>query len=298
MIESVVLLAAAAAVIYLVADLLKIRMREMRERDLLDRLSGEQPTVIVAGEEPSVIERRLRSAGLRGPAEAYVFGASVLAVAASVITLRSLPSLPLAALIVFAFALYLPWTLATEWAKVRARRFEQALIEAIDLMAGALYAGGNLAQALRSAGSVSDDPIRSEFGEADRRLALGMPLNRAMGRMAERFDGEGVRLFTQTLVAKSQSGGDLAPVLKSLNETLRDRWRQQRQVQAQLAGARVSAVGVAVMPYLLAPILVSMRPDWLRLIVGHPLGQPLLAFAVMLQLIGMLWLWNILRREL
>lgn len=297
-VEWVVLLVAIGAVVYLIVDLVRIRMRDLREKSLLDRLANEQPTVVVAAEEPSIIERRLRAAGLRGPVEAYVFGASLLAVAASVITLRSFAAFPLAALIVFAFALYLPWTFVTEWAKRRGRKFEQALIEAIDLMAGSLYAGGNLSQAFRNAGSVAEEPVRSQFNETDRRLALGMPLNRALGGMQEEFDGEGVRLFTQTLVAKSQSGGDLAPVLKALNETLRDRWRQQRQVQAQLAGARVSAIAVAVLPYLLIPLLVAMQPEWMRTLLSHPLGQPLLLLAVMLQLVGVLWLWNILRREL
>ena len=296
-IELLVLLLAVAGLIYLAVDLTRTHMRERREREHIERLAGtESPAA--AAVEIGTIERRLRASGLSGPPEAYVFGASVFAVIVSLFLLAMLPSLPLVALIGFAFALYLPWTLVTEWAKRRSRRFERLLIEAIDLMAGALYAGSNLSQSLRSAGSVAEEPVRAEFNEADRRLTLGMPLNRALSHMVEAYDGEGVRLFTQTLAAKNQSGGDLAPVLRSLNETLRDRWRQQRQVDAQLAGAKVSAVGVALLPYLIAPILVWMKPDWFRTLIDHPLGPPLLFFAVMLQLIGMLWLWRILNREL
>ena len=86
--------------------------------------------------------------------------------------------------------------------------------------------------------------------------------------------------------------------LKSLNETLRDRWRQQRQVQSQLAGARVSGLAIAALPYLFAPALIWLRPDWFRTLVEHPLGMPLLFAAVLLQLVGLLWLWRILSREL
>lgn len=297
-VEILAILLAVAAVIYLSVDLLRQRERVRTERDLLDRLSAEAPTVISVAPDPGKVERRLRAAGLKGPPEAYVFSASLFAVLVSVFLLWRLPSVPLVALIGFGFGLYLPWTSVTAWGKRRARTFERLLIEAVDLMAGALYAGSNLTQALRSAGSVAEEPVRGEFIEADRRLTVGMPLNRALGHMVEAFDGEGVRLFTQTLVAKSQAGGDLAPVLKSLNETLRDRWRQQRLVQAQLAGARVSALLVAAAPYLIAPVLVWMRPDWFKTLTDHPLGGPLLFGAVLLQLVGLLWLWNILSRDL
>lgn len=297
-VEAVVLLLSLVAVIYLSADLLRGRMRERNEREILDRLAPDAPTTIIVPVEAGLVERKLRAAGLKGPAEAYVFAVSLLAAGVSVLLLRVLPALPLVALIGFAFALYLPWTAVNEWGKHRARNFERLLIEAIDLMSGALFAGSNLTQALRSAGSVAEEPVRGAFHEIDRRLTLGMPLHRAMGHMIDAFDGEGVRLFTQTLAAKSQAGGDLAPVLRSLNETLRDRWRQQRQVQAQLAGARISATAVAALPYLFAPVLVWMRPDWFKTLIDHPLGAPLLFFAVLLQMIGILWLWRILSREL
>jgi len=283
--------------VYLSPTFLQSRVRERREREHLDRLAG-SPTPVPAPSEPGAVERRLRAAGLRGPAEAYVFGVSLLAVGASVLVLWLLPSLPFVALIAFAFALYLPWTAVTEWGKRRAQNFEKLLIEALDLMAGALYAGSNLSQSLRNAGSVAAQPVGGEFNEIDRRLTLGMPLPRALSRMVESYDGEGVRLFTQTLVAKNQAGGDLAPVLRSLNETLRDRWRQQRQVQAQLSGARISALGVAALPYIFAPVLVWLRPDWFQTLFANPLGVPLLLFAVTLQLIGLLWVWHILSREL
>lgn len=296
--ELVLLVLAALAVLALGVDFMRRRLRERTEKELLDRLAAEAPTVVVASAEPGLIEKRLRAAGLRGPSEAYVFAASVLAVSAFVIVLRTLPALPAAAVITFCLALYLPWAGVTAWAKHRSLRFEALLTEAIDLMVASLYAGGNLNQAFRSAGAVADQPIRGEFDEVDRRLGLGLPLNRAFGRMIEGFDGEGVRLFAQTLMAKSQAGGDLAPVLRSLNETLRDRARQQRQVQAQLSGVRLSAIAISVLPYLFAPLLAWMRPDWFRPLFAHPLGAPMMVFALMLQLIGILWIWRVLSREL
>src|SRR5436190_19793747 len=98
-----------AGVAFLVWDLLRRRLRERDERDLLDRLSAETPTAIMVPVEATIVEKKLRSAGLRGPAEAYVFAASLFAVVVSVLILRALPALPLLALIGFGLALYVPW---------------------------------------------------------------------------------------------------------------------------------------------------------------------------------------------
>lgn len=242
--------------------------------------------------------RRLRAAGLSGPPEAYMLGLSSLVTLVSYLVLQLLPAVPVAAIVGGAFAAYIPWACVTELARRRANRVEQQLTDAIDLAAGTLHAGSSLVQALTSAASVSRQPLSAELDEVLRRLSLAMPLDRAFARFNERYDSEGVRLFSVALAAKAQAGGELAPLLRALNETLRDRWRQQRQVRAQLAGARVTAMLVVFLPYAVAPVLAYLDPGWFDTLGRLPLGPAILFFAVMMQLVGALWIWRILAREL
>jgi len=273
------------------------RIRHRRERDDLRRLTEGAPRGAVDA-EPVPLERRVRAAGLTGPPVAYVLAAGALAAGLGLLIWRVVPAVPFGWLLGASLGLYLPWTTLVGWAKRRSHRFEQRLIDAIDLMTATLQSGGTLTQALRAAGAASEPPLRGEFEEAVRRLTLGMPVDRAFRRMAERYDGEGVRLFVLTLAAKQQVGGDLTPVLRALNETLRDRSRQQRQVRAQLAGTRVSAFVVAALPYVLVPLLWWLLPEWFVILIRHPLGPPLLFVAVLVQIAGLLWLRRILSREL
>ena len=291
------LLTALLVAAYLVADFVWSRMRQSREQEMVGQLAGDKvdPSPVV---ERGRMDRRLRAAGLPGPAEAYLFAGSLVAAGASVMLLGLLPAVPLVAVVGLALTLYVEWTLVAALARSRATRFEQQLIDAIDLMSATLSAGGNITQSLRQAGAASEQPLRGEFAEANSRLALGMTIERALAQMVERYDGEGVRLFSQTLAAKVQAGGELSPVLRSLNETLRDRLRQQRQVRAQLAGARVTAIAVVVLPYLLAPVLAWLQPGWFSLLFGTSFGAAMLFIAVMLQIVGILWLLHIVEREL
>ena len=296
-IEVGVMLLALFAAAYLGSELVWHPVRQRREREMVERLAGDGADVQQPVEH-GVMDRRLRAAGLPGPAEAYLFAGSLVAGGASLVLLALVPALPLIAVVGLALTLYLEWTAIAGLARRRATRFEQQLIDAIDVMAATLYAGGNLMQSLRSAAVASEQPLRGEFDEVGSRLTLGISIERALAQIVERYDGEGVRLFSQTLAAKIEAGGELAPVLRSLNETLRDRARQLRQVRAQLAGARLTAVAVVVLPYLLAPLLAWLQPGWLTVLFNNSLGSALLFLAVLLQVVGILWLWHILEKEL
>ncbi len=297
-VQLIVLAAAILVLLYFLVDYTRGRTRQQREADLLERLSGHEPAEAVPSEARNAMDRRLRAAGLPGPAEAYLFAGSLVAAAASLLMLVLLPAIPLIAVLVLVLVLYLEWTVVAGMARRRSTRFEEQLIGAIDIMVVTLDAGGNLTQALGNAGTASDPPLRGEFAEALNRLGLGMSIRRALTQMVERYDGEGVRLFSQTLAAKLEAGGELSPLLKSLNETLRDRSRNQRMIRAQLAGAQITAAAVVALPYLLAPLLLWLVPGWFNPLFGGNLGPALLFIAVMLQIVGILWLWHIFQKEL
>jgi tight adherence protein B len=298
MLDLLLLTAAVAAVAVLARGPIRGYQRQRAEQEHAARLAGERAdTAPRRGPRPLSGGGRLRAAGLAGPPEAYWFGTSLLSGVVSLALFRALPAFPVAALIGGVLALYVPWAVIGEMARRRALRFEHQLIDVIDLTAGALQAGGNLVQALRVGSSAAKQPLKGEFDEAFQAISVGMPVERAFGAIAERYDSGGVRLLTLTLAAKLQTGGDLAPVLRSLNDTLRDRWRQQRQVRAQLSGARTTAVGAVILPYLVAPALSWLQPGWFDVLFVDPMGPPLIFLAVALQVVGMLWIWRILTRE-
>jgi len=296
-VELVALSVAVSALIYFVVEPIFLRRRHRQDQEHLDFLSNTDDPSAPAPTRVR-LERHLRAAGLNGPVEAYLLALSALVAAAGYWVLRAMPDVPAAAAVAAGFTAYLPVAVVKELARRRANRIERQLTDAIDLATGTLQSGCNLTQAIATAASGASQPLKGEFETILQRVSLAMPLDRALGSFAERYDSEGVKLFALALTAKSQVGGELAPVLRSLNETLRDRWRQQRQVRAQLAGARMTALVVIVLPYVVAPVLAYLQPGWFQTLADLPLGPSILFFAVMIQLTGALWIWRILAREL
>lgn len=196
------------------------------------------------------------------------------------------------AMVILAFNVYRDlW----EW---RIRRFEEELVDAVDIMQAALQAGQTPAQSLTLAAEASRGAVKRELGEVAQRLDLGMRIEQATQRLREWYDCEGVRLFTQVLIAKWNVGGDFALMMKSVNRIIRERVKLKVRLQGQLAGARYAAVLVAFLPYLVIPVMLWQDPDWWPTLSRHPWGPRALAGAILLQVVGFIWLRKTLRTEI
>lgn len=195
-------------------------------------------------------------------------------------------------------AVYIPWTIVRQFRQWRALKFEEQLVDAVDLMAAALEAGENPSQALVSAADGCEGAVRREIREIAHRLDLGMSIERALQRMHRKYPVEGVRLFVQSLIAKWYAGGDLAPVLRAIARIMRERLSIRLRTRSELAGAQASAILLACLPYVLMLAFALMARFWLDRIIEHPAGAALLLFGVLLQLLGFVWLWRVIRVEL
>jgi Flp pilus assembly protein TadB len=300
LVEIALLLFALAAVALLALDLFRGRHQADEARDHLERLrageSEEESAPLAPPTDP--LTRKLRAAGLALSPGLFILGLVVLGVLVLVGLLVALPRAPLAAgvgALVTAYAVYLA---INEWGKFRARRFERRLVDGVDHTVSALMAGEAPVRALASAAAASEGDVREELEEVVNRLGVGLDIRQALERMVTRFDSEGVRLLTQTLAVKWRAGGDLTPVLRSVGWIMRERIRIGMRLRAELTGIQLAGLMIALLPYLLIPVFLWIRPSWVDILKVHPLAPRLLLGAVTCQLMGLVWLRRILRIEL
>ena len=297
--EIVLLLLALGVAAFAAGELVREARRRRVEREHLDRVAGEETgggdTTGVRDRTPGRLERLLRGAGLALPVWLFLIAVALFVLAVAFGVWAAIPQLPLAAVLAGILAAYLPFSLVEAAAHRRARRFLEKFVDAVDVMCAALDGGEPPANALATAAISAEEPAKSEIREAHQRLQVGFSVRRSFARMIERYDSEGLRLLTQTMIVKWQAGGDLSPVLRSVNQIARERLRHDRELRTHLAGAQASAVLTAILPYLLLPFFLWKRPEWFHEIVGTPLGLQLLTIAILLQFVGMLWLRRLMR---
>ena len=299
--ELLLLVVALCVVAYLVLRVVRTRVEARGDEEHLGRLLGKPvPSDTKAEEEKDAgrFERRLEAAGIELPPAVAIVILIFIALLVALVVVMFLPGLfwigPLAALAV----LWLISSLVAEAARQRAWRFENRLVDAIDLAVGALSAGQNPADALASAAEGALEPVKSELRDLASQLRASVPIERAVRRMVLRYDSEGVRIFTQLLIAKWEVGGPLAPALQAVTKTMRHGLRLRGQLHTHIAGAQTSAIVVSILPYLIVAIFLWKRPEALASVWRLPWGPQLFASAILLQVAGFVWLRRILRIEL
>lgn len=227
----------------------------------------------------------------------FILAISMMALVVFLLFLELFPGSTVMALVASIALVLFAISLVGDLARWRARKFETGLVDSIDLLQAALQSGATPMESIRTAAEASKGNLKTEFEELYKRLELGMPIEKATARMVEMYNSEGVRLFTQVLIAKWNAGGDLLLLLRSVNRIIRDRLKLRLRISGQLAGARHALIFVAIIPYLVIPAFLWKEPAWLDTLTGHHLGPTFLLVAVLLQVVGLFWMRRILRTD-
>lgn len=179
----------------------------------------------------------------------------------------------------------------------RQAAFMDQLPDTLQLLAGSLRAGYGILQALDTVVQEAEPPTSPEFSRVLTEARLGMPLDEALEGMAERLGSEDFRWVVMAITIQRQIGGNLAALLSTVAETMRGRAQVRRQVKTLSAEGRISAVIIALMPFILAGALMVINPGYLLSLFAEPIGRVLLIAAGGLMVAGFIWLRRIIAIE-
>jgi len=177
-------------------------------------------------------------------------------------------------------------------------RFLAALPDTLQLMAGSLRAGYGVLQAIDTVAKESGPPTSEEFGRVLTEARLGMPVEDALADMAERIENDDFRWVVLAINIQREVGGNLAELLDTVAEVLREREMLRRQIKVLSAEGRLSSYVLIGLPIFLAIYLILVNPDYIATLVTSGLfGWLLVGGAVVLMLIGVIWIRNLIKIE-
>jgi tight adherence protein B len=177
----------------------------------------------------------------------------------------------------------------------QAALIESQLASAIYLMVGSLRAGASLLAAFESALEEIGPPLRPYFQEVAGRIRLGDDPRTAVNDLQTHVPLETFRLFATSLAVHWEVGGSLATTLSSVGQTVRDRIELSRRVRAQGVESHASVAVVLVIAYVLGFLMWRTNPDRLEAFVGSGIGTLVVAAAITLQAIGLVWMSRLSR---
>jgi tight adherence protein B len=182
-------------------------------------------------------------------------------------------------------------------AERRRARFEEQLPGTLQLLAGALQAGHSLQQAVATAAEEAGDPIAAELQRVLTEVRLGRPLEEALAAMAGRVRSLDFDWTVMAVNLQRQVGGNLAEVLGTVCQTIRERATLKRQVRALSAEGRLSCAILTVLPVLMFGALLAFNPVFLAPLYTTTTGLLMLGAAAVLMGAGVVWMRKLTRIE-
>lgn len=144
----------------------------------------------------------------------------------------------------------------------RRRAFINQLPDVLTLLVGALRAGYGLSQALEVLVEQMPPPSSTEFARIVRATNLGVPLQRALYDAAGRVGSDDLDLIVTAISVQYEMGGNLATILETIGDTIRDRIRILREVRVLTAQQRITGYILAGTPVALAIGISALTPGY------------------------------------
>lgn len=179
----------------------------------------------------------------------------------------------------------------------RLGRCSNQLVTALGTMSTAMKAGFSFMQAMQLIGREVPDPLGPEFDRTIREINFGVSLEESFRRLMERLPDADLELMVTAVMIQRTTGGNLAEILESIQETIQERVRIKEELHALTAQGRMSAWVISLLPVFLGFVLNFISPEYFSPMVKEPLGWALLTVGAVSGFIGWMAIRKIVQIE-
>lgn len=267
------------------SSLLKQRM--LAQTPTMDRLLLRIPRI-------HKLDRLLMQSGLRMTVAGFL--SSTLLLALIGLLLGGLLGMPVIIVIPIGVAFgLLPLMYVTRAKHKRLLLIEQQLPDALDLMARAMLAGHAFTSGLKMVAEETSDPVAGEFSIVFDEINYGISVPDALVNLATRVPSTDLRYFVISVMIQRETGGNLAELLNNISMLIRARLKLLGTVRVLSAEGRLSARILTALPFALAGVIYLINRDFLSVLWTDPVGPKIVAGALVVMVLGIFWMWRIIK---
>ncbi|RZS68633.1 tight adherence protein B [Agromyces ramosus] len=172
----------------------------------------------------------------------------------------------------------------------RQSRFADQVDDTVQLIAGGLRAGHGLNRTIGAVAAEAEKPTSEELARVVNEVRLGRNLADSLAITARRMHSDDFEWVAQAIAINQETGGNLAEVLDQVGRTIRERNQIRRQVQALSAEGRLSGIVLVSLPIFVFVFLLITNPNYLSVFFTTVIGVIALVVAVLLLILGTVWM--------
>lgn len=184
--------------------------------------------------------------------------------------------------------------------RVRAKRldrFEEQFPESLEFVARSMRAGHAFSVSLEMIHREFQEPLSGEFKRAFEEHNLGLPLDQALLKLANRVPSLDVHFFVSAVLLQKRTGGNLAEILDKLAYLIRERFKLRGKIRAISAHGRMTGMALTMIPLGVALLMFYVNPSYVGFFFDDQTGNIMAGAAIALQVVGYLIIRKIVSIE-
>ena len=174
----------------------------------------------------------------------------------------------------------LPYLYVLRLRRKRLIKIEEQFPDAIDTLARAMRAGHPLAAGMQMLVMEAPEPLAGELRVAAEERKLGLSWDQALDNLMNRVPLAEVSTFVAAVKLQNRTGGKLSEVLGRLADTMREASALKGEIRAISAHGKMTGMVLTILPIGIAVMMTIVNPASLVLLWTRPMGQAMLAGAV------------------
>jgi tight adherence protein B len=222
------------------------------------------------------------------PAEALFFYIAGVAVVA--LLFFGVAGSPIAALLGVLIVALVPPAVVSYLGNRRRKRFESLLPDTLQLLASTMRAGYSLMQGVEAVSQEVSEPMGRELRRVVTEARLGRPLEEALDGIAGRMESGDFAWAVMAIRIQREVGGNLAELLVTVAETMTERERLRRDVNALTAEGKISAIVLGLLPVGLGGFIYMANPGYMDPLFEETIGKIMLGGSILLAFFGFYWM--------
>lgn len=179
----------------------------------------------------------------------------------------------------------------------RLKRFEEIFPDALEFVSRSMRAGHAFSVSLEMIHREFQEPVASEFRRTFEEHNLGLPIEIALQKLAQRVPSLDVHFFVSAVLLQKRTGGNLAEILDKLAYVIRERFKLRGRIRAVSAHGRMTATALSCIPIAVAVLMFYTNPEYVKFFFTDDTGNIMLGAAIALQVIGYLIMQKIVNIE-
>jgi tight adherence protein B len=238
------------------------------------------------------LDAQLEAAGFSVRSGEFVIGTVGCALLGAVLG-AALLGTPLMAIGVGALCGVVPHFLLKIALRRRADKLREQLPDVLTVLASSLRAGHSFMQALDTVAKEIAAPAAAEFQRVVAEVRLGRPIEEALEALADRVGSSDFRWAVLAVNIQREVGGNLAEILDTVADTLRERAMMRRQIRVLTAEGRLSAWVLGLMPVAILLLMLAENREYISLLWTTTPGLVMLIGGASFLVAGLLWMRKI-----